>query len=410
MVDAALAGCILLVPLVMGGRHAVGQLVLVSLAVVAAAAWTASQCLRPEALWRPTRATALLVAGVVLLLVQLTPLPASVLGWIAPHTLELLPLWGPGAEPGVALGPWSQISLTPGDTRSAMVIFLSYGLLFVVAVQRIGGVEDVERLLRWCGLSAVVMAGFALVQYLAGNGKFFWFHEAPFTDTLHVVKGSFTNRNHFAHFLALGIGPLIWWLHDVHRRAHRVRSGHFEVAGRDHQRRELHGYLLMAAVGMVLFAGLLSLSRGGNSVLFLAATLAAVVTCRAAAVRGRFIAGLAAVGLLIGVSLAVFGYDRVSDRLSDLSSGSVERLDENDGRRTIWGAVVARHCRFRPVGLGRRQPPRGLSHVPRRSVGHPRVHARRERPPASEPWKPAASEPRWCSAASGSAPSGASPA
>lgn len=352
VVDAALAGCILLVPFVLGGRHAVGQLVLVSLAVAAAAAWTTRQCLRREALWRPTRATALLVAGVILLLAQLTPLPQSVLGRIAPHTLELLRLWSPDAEPAARLGSWSQISLTPADTRAALVLFLSYGLLFVVTAQRIGGVEDVERLLRWCGLSAVVMAGFALAQCFAGNGRFFWFYQSPFTDTLRVAKGSFTNRNHFAHFLALGIGPLIWWLYDTHRRGHPTRSGRFEVSSREHQRRELHGYLLMAAVGLVLFAGLLSLSRGGNSVLFLAATFAAVVSCRAASVRGRLIAGLAAVGLLIGVSLAVFGYDRVSDRLGDLSSGSVERLDENAARRTIWGAVVRAIPDFALLGSG----------------------------------------------------------
>ena len=146
----------------------------------------------------------------------------------------------------------------------------------------------------------------------------------------------------------------------------------------------------MAAVGMVLFAGLLSLSRGGNSVLFLAATFAAVVSCRAASVRGRFIAGLAAVGLSIGVSLAVFGYDRVSDRLSDLSSGSVERLDKNDARRTIWGAVVRAIADFALLGSGvgsHREVYRMYLDDP---VGHPRVHARRERSLASEPWKRAA--------------------
>ena len=148
----------------------------------------------------------------MLLLVQLTPLPRRCSVGSPRTRSNCCGLWGPDAEPAARLGSWSRISLTPADTRAAMVLFLSYGLLFVVTVQRIGGVEDVERLLRWCGLSAVVMAGFALAQYFAGNGKFFWFYESPFTDTLRVAKGSFTNRNHFAHFLALGIGPLIWWL------------------------------------------------------------------------------------------------------------------------------------------------------------------------------------------------------
>ena len=70
--------------------------------------------------------------------------------------------------------------------------------------QRIRHVEDVERLLRWCALSAVIMASFGIVQLLAGNGKFFWFYEHPFTTTCDGAKGSFSNRNHFAQFLALG--------------------------------------------------------------------------------------------------------------------------------------------------------------------------------------------------------------
>ena len=66
------------------------------------------------------------------------------------------------------------------------------------------------------------MASFGPLQFLAGNGKFFWFYEHPFTDTCGECQGEFSNRNHFAQFLAfLGIGPLIWWLQDAMRRQAR---------------------------------------------------------------------------------------------------------------------------------------------------------------------------------------------
>ena len=80
------------------------------------------------------------------------------------------------------------------------------------------------------------MAVFGLVQYLTANGKFFWFYTHPFSNTFIGVKGSFANKNHFAHFLALGVGPLIWWLLHASRRKRsrihragfhaRVRRGH----------------------------------------------------------------------------------------------------------------------------------------------------------------------------------------
>ena len=108
--------------------------------------------------------------------------------------------------------------LHPAETLAGLVIFLDFVLLFLVTAQRIRRVENVERLLRWCGLSAVVMASFGIVQYLTANGKFFWFYEHPFSDTCHGATGSFTNRNHFAECLALGVGPLIWWLQDAMRQ------------------------------------------------------------------------------------------------------------------------------------------------------------------------------------------------
>ena len=354
VVDAGLAGCILIVPLVMGGRHAAGELVLVALSAVVASCWVLRQCLRPEAFWRPTLAAVLLLAGMVLLLAQLTPLPRSVLEAIAPRTLEILPLWSPDAT--AKLGAWNWISLTPADTRAAMVLFVAYGFLFLVTVQRIGRVEDVERLLRWCAASAVIAAAFGLIQSLVGNGKFFWFYEAPFTNTLGPVKGSFTNRNHFAQFLALGIGPLLWWLQNTLRRGQDAESGgsrgRFNPSGASARRGELRAYFLMAAVGLLLFAGLLSLSRAGNIVLFLAATLCGVVCCHAASVRNTFIAALAAAGLLITALLATHGYERVSDRLSDLSSGSLERMDEQEGRRKIWRAAVRAMPDFAILGAG----------------------------------------------------------
>ncbi|MHB1035272.1 MAG: O-antigen ligase family protein [Pirellulales bacterium] len=351
-VDAAMAGCILVVPFLMGGRQALGQLALVTLAAVAAAAWCLRQGLRVEATWRPTWAGMILLGGTLLLTLQLIPLPQSVLKWIAPHTLDLLPLWSEQGDPSARLGTWRQISLTPAATQAALVLFLSYSMLFLVTVQRVREVKDVERLLRWIAMAATLMAAFGLVQFFAGNGKFFWCYQHPFSDTLDVVKGSFTNRNHFASFLALGIGPVIWWIQSGRRQRPsgpqpafgRSASGSFEM--------DLATGLRVLALGIVLFAGLLSLSRGGMSVLFLAAMISAVVCHRASALGWKFIASLAAAGVLIGASLTIFGYERVSRRLDDLSSGSVERLDQGMGRRTIWAAVMRAVPDFAVAGSG----------------------------------------------------------
>ncbi|MBN2475479.1 MAG: O-antigen ligase family protein [Pirellulales bacterium] len=352
IVDGALAGCIFAVPLLMGGRQALGQLALVLLAVVAAAAWLVRQYLRRKPFWQHTAAVFLLAAGAVLLVVQLAPLPSGMLAWASPQAAELLPLWSEGANPAVALGTWSSTSLTPAATRAGLALFLAYGLLFTITVQRIRRLEDVERLLSWIAFSALLMAGFALVQLLTSNGKFFWFYEHPFSDTSDAAKGSFTNRNHFAHFLALGIGPLIWWLqHHLDRRQHQAGYTADPLMD-DLQNRSRISGLRIVALGIVLFAGLMSLSRGGMAVMFLAAALSVAVCYWAKTLGRRFVLTMAGAAVLIGALLVVYGSDQVGSRLEQLSSGSIETLDRNGGRRIIWAAVAKAIPDYALLGAG----------------------------------------------------------
>jgi O-antigen ligase/tetratricopeptide (TPR) repeat protein len=328
VVDGSLAGVIFLVPFLMGGRHAIGQLVLTILAVAAAWAWAVRQSLRNDATWRPAVATPLVLIGLLLVVLQTVPLPSWLLAHLAPSSTALLPQWNGDTAPGL-FGRWPCISFAPAETLAGLVIFLDLAMLFFVVVQRVQRVEDVERLLRWCALSAVAMAFFGIVQLLAGNGKFFWFYEHPYSKVDSVAKGSFTNRNHFAQFLALGTGPLIWWLQDAMRR----------LRGRGDKASVSVG-LLSLSLGVVLFAGLLSLSRGGIMAMSLAAALCTAICYRSTSLGRRFIAVLGGAGALIVLSLSIFGYDRVSNRIEDLSSGSLDRLDNSASRRTIWTTTV----------------------------------------------------------------------
>ncbi len=352
IIDGGLAGCIFVVPLLLGGRHPLGQLVLVALAVTIALAWVTRQLLRDKGAWRHSAAEPVLLAGVALLLLQVIPLSPGLLTSLSPHLAEILPMWSPAAESAFTVGTWSTISLTPAATRDGLVLFLSYGLLFLVTVQRIRGVDDVERLLRWSALSAVAIAGFGLVQLLTTNGKFFWFYEHPFSTTYRTAKGCFSNRNHFAHFLALGIGPLIWWLQDsLRRKTSRGTSG-FGVESTQSGWSGAGTGLRGLALAVVFFAVLLSFSRGGAAVMLLAVAICGAVCYRASALGPRFLGGLAAVGVMIGALLSVFGYEPVANRLDDLTAGSVEALDEQGGRRTIWAAVIKAIPDFAVLGSG----------------------------------------------------------
>ncbi len=332
VVDGSLAGAILIVPWCLGGRHPLGELVLVLFALGASLAWIGRQWLSSGAMgWTRSPADVIFPAAVLLALIQLAPLPATVFEVLSPHSPTRLPLWMTGDGPA-GLGIWNQISMTPQATRSAIVLLLAYGLLFVTTVQRIARLDDVERLLRWVALSVTLMAGFGLVQYLTDNGKFLWLYQHPFRYTGAAATGMYINKNHFAHLLALGMGPLMWCLardfappnSELERLAQRVRPWRKSIVA--------------LGVAIVVFAGLMSLSRGGVAMIVLAGAVSGAAMVRAGLLGWKSLGSMAGIVLLVGTALAIHGHRNVAERLDDYAAGSLDELDTDGGRRAIWHA------------------------------------------------------------------------
>ncbi len=90
--------------------------------------------------------------------------------------------------------------------------------------------------------------------------------------------------------------------------------------------------------------------------MFLAAVICTAVCYRATALGGRFVAAVGGAGVLIGLSLAIFGYESVSNRLEDISSASLSRLDgdaaRSTSRRTIWATTVKAASHHLLLGSG----------------------------------------------------------
>jgi O-antigen ligase/tetratricopeptide (TPR) repeat protein len=346
-----LSAVILVAPWFMGGRHPLGQLVLVALAVLVATSWALRQWLmRGGPSWTRSPVEFVLAAAIGLVLLQLLPLPAPLVSILAPHVDELLPLWRQGDEASVGLGAWNCVSMTPEATAAGLVMLLTYGSLIVVAVQRIRRVEDVEMVLRWLAVSVGLLAVVAIVQYVAGNGKFLWIYQHPFRDTQDAVKGPFANKNHFAHLMALGLGPLLWLVH----RAFSERHDALRDDDANHSSRwtRMAPALPLAALGVVLFAGLMTLSRGGVMAMSMAALVFVVALTTAGLLSKRLLAALAGAVALIAVALAIHGYRQVATRMGDLVGGSITTLDQFGYRRMLWEACWRGGRDFYPLGSG----------------------------------------------------------
>lgn len=203
LVDLGLISTLIVAPFFMGGRQALGQLVLCGLSCLTAVAWSLHQWRRGEASWRFTGVEPVMLLGVTLIIIQCCQLTPELVGAISPRIPKLLAEWSGTSD--LLHGKWSRISLTPNDTQSNLVVIVAAIQFFFIAVQRLATTADLCFYIRVTAFGGGAMALFGLSQWIWGNGKFFWIYDHPMTDTTVAAKGAFSNANHFAHFLALAL-------------------------------------------------------------------------------------------------------------------------------------------------------------------------------------------------------------
>jgi len=351
-VDFGLLAALLVTPLLLGGRHAWGQLWLVAAACFAALSWTLLQLASPRPSIRTNAGIWLLCATVGILLVQVAPLPADVLQTVSSSQESILPAWqGQGAAHEL-LGPWSTISLHPGATRQALVLLLACGMLFFVACQHLRRLADVERLLTWLAAIGSAVAVLGLLQFAFGNGKFVWVYEHPYRGADGAAKGPFTNQNHFAQFLALGLGPLLWLFAREFVVARKGAEAFSSEKCHGRRSADMHRLAILAGLAATIAGVALSWSRGG-----LIATLAATAVFVALLARGRFLARRALVaGAMLVVAVAgvmVFAdLSPLARRWRAVSHGAWSQIDPNSARSSLWQANVAGFQQFPVLGVG----------------------------------------------------------
>jgi O-antigen ligase len=342
----ALVLAIVGVPLAMGGRHPAGQVVLTSAALSAVIAWTIGTCRTRHdtcqlGIFEFSFLAALVIGGL-----QIQSLPGAWIAFLSPKLFGMLPCFDGGPD---SLGRWPHLSVTPGETLAGLGILFSQGVLVSVLMQRIRTARDVEPLLNLVAGATTLVALLGLVQYFAGNGRYLWFYEFAHNDAGGVVKGTFTNRNHFAGFLAVGLGAVVWWA-----VAEREAAPTFRRATRVSSRPVAHvpwrhgvGWLCAAVVA---FAAAASLSRGGTTALIVAAIVSVCMLIRNRGVRMvQLLGGVTATGFC-AAALAIHGWDRLRVRFDAVfaAAGMTSRPD----RTTVWEAAWRTIHEFPWLGAG----------------------------------------------------------
>lgn len=236
-----------------------------------------------------------------------------------------------------------------------------YVMLFFVILQRCRRQADIERLMKGIAAAGVFMASIGLVQYLFNNGKFLWFMNHPSRDTLTSVKGTFANENHFAHFLALAMGPLLWWIikaqgdaRNSGEDAQPTFSSKKRAWGKSGQTMSLPQLqvLLCIGAGIVFLAGLLTYSKGGLVVMTLAAMISIGLFVLQRRVGKRAVIAVCAAGVIAAGAVLLHGQDILIRELETMQEASIDSWDKDEARRKIWTAVVRAVPDFAMLGSG----------------------------------------------------------
>ncbi|MGD0923106.1 MAG: O-antigen ligase family protein [Terriglobia bacterium] len=154
-------------------------------------------------LWRQTRQGEINLPlpvwpGLFLLwvLLQLVPLPSSLLGSISP-----LRLLGPShGDLSHGQGVWTTLSIYPHDSVVALLKFLACLSAFVLGAYLFDSRKRKSLLLRVLILLGCSEAVYGIVQYLTGWQKIFAYTKQF---DLQEATGTYINRNHFAGLLEL---------------------------------------------------------------------------------------------------------------------------------------------------------------------------------------------------------------
>jgi O-antigen ligase len=206
---------------------------------------------------------------VLLMALQLVPMPPEVLERISPGTAgRLTGLFGPGAG-------WRPLSLAPYETLQELLLWASYlGIFFVAATLRLPppGLQPGSDV-RWIRSVVVVLALVGFGEALYGLWQYFSRAELimgwsrPYAG---CATGTFVNRNHFAGylnmtlFLTLGLLMVQWpRLLVPDGRLSGLRGRLFLMD----DRRTLYLFVLLMAAVTVVLAIVFSLSRSGVATL-----------------------------------------------------------------------------------------------------------------------------------------------
>mgnify|MGYP002628123136 CR=1 FL=1 len=346
--DACFSISVIVVPLTSAVIRDTGVAIFIACSLLMGLTWAVRQIIEPKSCTRFSGAEVIVLASVALVSVQLLKLPHGILTVLSPFLSKHLQYWQ------VATGEattWQTISLTPTLTKSGLVLLITYVVFFLAARQRINSRYEVDRIMKLLAISAATMAAIGLTQVLLGVDEFLGVFEHHSRSAKWPAKGAFTNQNHFAHFLSLGLGPLIFWWFSYERSGvpaarHSTGFGRSLQGGKSESSNQK--MLVAGLIAVVALAGLASTSRGGVLCLLISATVALL----AFGVNSMRIAKLAIpVCIFVVIGTLELGTASLQTKWQSIVNSS-SASDLSSGRMMLWHSLAEAIPNFWRMGSG----------------------------------------------------------
>ena len=287
-----------------------------------------------------------LFAGALFLFViagalQIVPLPLAQIAKLSPEASSALARLDLGFVAGASAR--HPLSIAPGRTWVALVLFASYALL-VLGCARLLSIRGARRMAEAIAIVGVLLAFAAIVQKPFATEKVYglW---TPIDGG--SPYGPFVNRNHFAGWMLMGLPLTLGLLCAMLSRAMRGvrpywRDGLMWLSTPDASLILLTG----AATFVMAISLVLTLSMSGMTALAVAIVITAMCVIRRRWTRGRTAAAIAYLAVLFVVAYGWAGADVIASRFAD------SNWTELDARRGAWTDALDVSARFPLTGTG----------------------------------------------------------
>ncbi|WP_126455654.1 O-antigen ligase family protein [Sulfuriflexus mobilis] len=272
----------------------------------------------PPLIYKARTALLLLLAWMLLLTLQITPLPSSIIAVLSPEAARMHGL----AQAFSGQEAWMTLSVDPASTRAYWLKSLAYVLLFILILLLVRQRQRLRLLATVLVFSGVFQAVYGSFLTLSGLDHLFVQSGNPA-----VTSGTFINRNHLAGYLemclAAGTGLLIAGLEGGTTRFWRQRLRNV-LKFIFSPKMRLRIYLAIMVIALVL-----THSRMGNTAFFASMMIAGVIGLMLTrhATRSTVILLVSLVIIDIMIIGTWFGIEKVVQRIEQTSIDKEERVE-----------------------------------------------------------------------------------